>query len=327
MQFKKSYSFVVGLALLVFFSILSIPIHSDQVASQVKVRSVKIIVLSTMLADAGFGEWGFAALVEADGNRFLFDTGAHPDTVLKNAKELGVDLAGVKEVVLSHHHDDHTSGLLTLRSELSKQKPESISVVHVGEGIFLSRPDKEGKEINTLIKAKGEFENTGGKFVLHSKPSELAPGVWLTGLVPRKHPEKNYPTRKVKTADGIIPDVVPEDLSMVVQTEKGLVVITGCGHSGIVNLMDFSREFFKSDIYAAIGGFHLFGLEDSKLDWTASKLKEFGVQNLVGAHCTGIEAVYRLRQQIPLSRASCVVGAVGSSFTLDKGIDPLTIAK
>ena len=312
---------------LISILIFNLPIHSDEAVAEAKVNSLKITILSTMLADAGFGEWGFAALVEADGNRILFDTGAHPDTVLKNVRELGIDLAGIKDVVLSHHHDDHTNGLLTLRRELSKLKPESMSVVHVGDGIFLSRPDKDGKETNILVNAKSEFENTGGRFVIHSKPAELVPGVWLTGLVPRKYPEKNYPDRKVKTKDGIIADTVPEDLSMVIRTAKGLVVLTGCGHSGVVNLLDYSHELFKSDVYAAIGGFHLFGLDDSQLDWTAAKLKEFGVQNFVGAHCTGIEAVYHIRNQMQLSRANCVVGAVGASFSLDKGIDPLNLAK
>jgi 7,8-dihydropterin-6-yl-methyl-4-(beta-D-ribofuranosyl)aminobenzene 5'-phosphate synthase len=200
--------------------------------------------------------------------------------------------------------------------------------VHVGEGIFLSRPGKDGTETNPMIENKTKFENMGGKFVVHTKPAEIMPGIWLTGVVQRKYTEKNYPlNRNVQTKDGIIPDVVPEDMSMVIQTAKGLVVLTGCGHSGIVNLLDYSHELLKSDIYAAIGGFHLLALDDTQLDWTAAKLKEFGVQNFVGAHCTGIEAVYHIRKQIPLSRANCVVGSVGSSFDLDKGIDPLRLAK
>src|SRR6266850_6859676 len=81
-----------------------------------RVRTLRIQVLSTMLADdEGIGEWGFAALVEADGHQFLFDTGARPDTVLTNARALGVDLSGVQDVILSHNHGDHTGGLVTLR--------------------------------------------------------------------------------------------------------------------------------------------------------------------------------------------------------------------
>ena len=88
----------------------------------VRIRSLQVTVLSTMLADTqGIGEWGFAAVVEADGHRLLFDTGARPETVLENARELGIDLADIVEVVLSHHHGDHTGGLLTLRRELAKK--------------------------------------------------------------------------------------------------------------------------------------------------------------------------------------------------------------
>ncbi|MFL5515142.1 MAG: MBL fold metallo-hydrolase [Gemmatimonadales bacterium] len=79
-----------------------------------KVVSLKITVLSTMLADRGMGEWGFSVLVEADGHRILFDTGMHPQTVLDNARDLGIDLSNVTDVVLSHHHGDHTGGLVDL---------------------------------------------------------------------------------------------------------------------------------------------------------------------------------------------------------------------
>src|SRR6476620_1524297 len=88
-----------------------------------RVQSLKITILSTMLADAGVGEWGFSALVEVDGHQFLFDTGARPRTVLENARELNIDLSRVSEVIVSHNHGDHTGGLLTLRQELMKQNP------------------------------------------------------------------------------------------------------------------------------------------------------------------------------------------------------------
>ena len=86
---------------------------------------------------AGLGEWGFSALVEADGHRILLDTGAHPETVLQNARELKVDLSDVQEVVLTHNHGDHVAGLLTLRREMMKKNPAAMSVVHVGKGTLL----------------------------------------------------------------------------------------------------------------------------------------------------------------------------------------------
>jgi 7,8-dihydropterin-6-yl-methyl-4-(beta-D-ribofuranosyl)aminobenzene 5'-phosphate synthase len=123
----------------------SLPLH--------QVRSLRVTVLSTMLSDFhGVGEWGFAALVEVDGHRLLFDTGARPETVLDNARELGIDLSSVTDLVLSHHHWDHTGGLIPLREALSKQNPAALSRAHVGEGIFLSRPSPEnGRETNQMI--------------------------------------------------------------------------------------------------------------------------------------------------------------------------------
>src|SRR5580658_3898439 len=123
-----------------------------------QVQSLKITVLSTMLADGKeLGEWGFSALVEADGHRILFDTGAHPDVVLKNAQSLGVDLTAVPEVVLSHNHWDHVGGLLTLRQSVLVKSPGALSRVHVGAGIFLPRTTfNPGIEDNPALLLKPE---------------------------------------------------------------------------------------------------------------------------------------------------------------------------
>jgi 7,8-dihydropterin-6-yl-methyl-4-(beta-D-ribofuranosyl)aminobenzene 5'-phosphate synthase len=121
---------------------------------------------------------------------------------------------------------------------------------------------------------------------------------------------------------------VPEDTSLVVDTAEGLVLLSGCGHSGIINAMEYARKMVRAaPIYAAIGGFHLFGASDETLAWTAGKLKEFGIRYLIGAHCTGIEAVYRLRDLAGLTRQTAVVGAVGATYTHGKGIDPTPLAR
>ena len=86
-----------------------------------QVKQLKVTILSTMLADDGIGEWGFAALLEADGRKLLVDTGARPDTVLSNLRDLKLDLSQVRDVVITHFHDDHVGGLMTLRTELKKQ--------------------------------------------------------------------------------------------------------------------------------------------------------------------------------------------------------------
>jgi 7,8-dihydropterin-6-yl-methyl-4-(beta-D-ribofuranosyl)aminobenzene 5'-phosphate synthase len=300
-------------------------------ASSRTARKVQIVILSTMLADAGIGEWGFAALVEVDGKRFLFDTGRYPDTVLTNARELSLDLSDVETVILSHNHGDHTGGLLNLRSELGQTSPKAMSKAHVGRGIFSSRRSGRGKdrEANPMIGVKTSYEASGGSFVEHDGPVELAPGVWLTGPVPRKHPERNWSgSGKIVTGDRLVEDTLPEDQSLVIDTEKGLVVVSGCGHAGIINTLDYAREKIRAaPVYAAIGGFHLFSADDRTIRWTAGELKRMRLANFVGAHCTGIEAVFRLRAEVGLARDTCVVGAVGASFDLEHGIDPRKLAR
>jgi 7,8-dihydropterin-6-yl-methyl-4-(beta-D-ribofuranosyl)aminobenzene 5'-phosphate synthase len=300
-------------------------------ASADTAKAVKVTVLSTMVAgdlNKGIGEWGFAAVLDVDGRKLLMDTGQRAETVWRNAAELGIDLSEVTEVVITHNHGDHTAGLVTLRREMAKKNPQALSRVHVAKGIFDRRPGPGGAEGNGLLPFKAVYEASGGQFVEHAGPTQIAPGVWLTGPVPRQYPERNWSgTGRVQTEAGLVEDTVPEDASLVIDTADGLVVISGCGHAGVVNTMTYARKVVReAPVVAAIGGFHLFNASDETLAWTGTKLKEFGVRYLLGAHCTGLEAVYRLRNTLGLTRKTAVVGAVGSSFTLGVGIVPLALA-
>lgn len=300
-------------------------------ASESKPRAVKVTVLSTMLADMdGIGEWGFAAVVDVDGYRLLFDTGAREETVLRNAAELKVDLTDVTDVVLSHNHGDHTGGLLTLRRALGSRNPSALSRVHVAPGILLprryeGRGDAEGNPTLAVHKA---YEATGAKVFEHAKAEKLASGVWLTGPVRRRHPEHNWPKgARIATPDGAVEDTIPEDMSLVVDLGDGLVVVTGCGHAGIGNILAQVREMVPGvPVRAVVGRLHLLDHDEKALSWTAERMREAGVGHLLGAHCTGIEAVYRLRALLGLDRRTVVVGAVGSSYSSAAGVDPRWLA-
>ena len=317
-------------AIVTLFAGLSAPVHSQP--STTPVKALKITVLSTMLAGnpgEGVGEWGFAALLEADGQRWLIDTGARAETVLRNAAELSVDLSTVTDLVITHNHADHTGGLIALRRELSKKNPAALSRAHVAAGIFFSRAGSDGREANGLLPIKAQYEALGGRFIVHSSAMRLAPGVWLTGPVPRVHPERNWSgSLRVQTPAGPVEDTVPEDASVVVDTPNGLVVISGCGHAGMINTIEYARKVVReTTIHAAVGGFHLLAATDEQLAGTAAKLREYGLGYLLGAHCTGLEAVYRIRQTAGLDRQTAVVGAVGSTFTLGAGLDARALAR
>jgi 7,8-dihydropterin-6-yl-methyl-4-(beta-D-ribofuranosyl)aminobenzene 5'-phosphate synthase len=310
------------------FLCLAMIILAPHAALATQVKALKVTVLSTMLTSGDeIAEWGYAALVEVDGRRILFDTGARPDTVLTNAKLMGIDLSTVEEVVISHNHGDHTGGLMTLRRELMKTNPKALAQVHVAEGFFL--PQVGDGPRNGLNHDKAAFEATGGRFIVHQGPYELAPGVWLTGPVPRHTQEHNYPpSLRVQTSSGTVADTVPEDQAMVFETADGPVILTGCGHAGIVNIVaDANALTHTRTVLAVIGGLHIFAASDATLAWTGAQLKAVGLRYLLAGHCTGLEATWRLRQITGLDRRTAAYGAVGSTFVLGRGIDPGVLAR
>jgi 7,8-dihydropterin-6-yl-methyl-4-(beta-D-ribofuranosyl)aminobenzene 5'-phosphate synthase len=295
------------------------------------VQALKITVLVTNVAGdprEGEGERGYSALVEVDGHKYLYDTGASPDLVLRNAGQLHIDLTGVEEVVLSHNHWDHVGGLLALRRELSKTNPHAISRVHVASGIFRPRLSEDGEDHNGLKDIRTQYLATGGSFIVHDSPAELLPGVWFTGPVPRPNNERNWnPGLSLRTAAGQLEDNVPEDAALVFATADGPVILSGCGHAGIVNISEYARRLSgPQPVLAIVGGLHLFNASDATLTWTGEELRSYRVRNLLAGHCTGIEATYRLRQALGLERTTAVVSVVGSTFTLGRGVDARLLA-
>tara|TARA_B100000989_G_scaffold239354_1_gene186248 strand:+ start:69 stop:992 length:924 start_codon:yes stop_codon:yes gene_type:complete len=297
--------------------ILFIPLVSSGQNS--KIKDFKITILSTMLSDTHIGEWGFSAMIEADGQKILFDTGSREKTVLQNAKELKINLDSIDNVFLSHNHKDHTGGLINLKLN----HPTSFSNAHIGEGIFYSRPNSTGND-HYILNNKNTLDELGINFRTHRNPSQVMPGLWTTGQIPRKYDEKNWSELgKIVDSNGnIVEDTIPEDQSLFFDTDNGIVLISGCGHAGLINTLDYVKKIIPNrPIYKIIGGFHLLNLNEKKLEWTAKKMEEFGVKFFVGAHCTGLNSTYSIRNFMNLSSKNALVGSVGTYIT-NQGIFP-----
>jgi 7,8-dihydropterin-6-yl-methyl-4-(beta-D-ribofuranosyl)aminobenzene 5'-phosphate synthase len=132
-----------------------------------------------------------------------------------------------------------------------------------------------------------------------------------------------------KDASGqTVDDIVPEDMSLIIQTEQGLVLLSGCGHSGLINTITHARNNLQQQpMLAAIGGFHLLENTDEQIRWTADQLKQTGLRYFMGAHCTGIEPVYQIREWVGLKRGESIVGSVGATFELIKGFTTGALTK
>ena len=149
--------------------------------------------------------------------------------------------------------------------------------------------------------------------------------------MPRTHDERNCPDDVfVRKAGGLVVDPVAEDASLVIATADGTIILTGCGHAGIMNIADAAQAIDgDARLLAVVGGLHLFAKPDAVLAATAARLN--GLRYLLAAHCTGIEATWRLRGLLGLDRHSAVVAAVGSRFVwggtgAGAGIEPGRIA-
>ncbi len=312
--------------------VLSSALSNADAHSPVTAESVTVTILSSNLADgATIGEWGFSAFVQVDGKCILFDAGNYPDTVLHNAAVLDVDLSCVTDVVLSHFHADHTTGLLPLLADLRVKNSGAMRRIHVAQGFFLPRRLKitGDSERNKMIEMRIALEEQGVEIIEHAGPKEILPGVWVTGPVTRTHDEKNYNQAMRVNIDGAwVEDYVPESQGLTIVTPQGPIVLLGCGHSGAVNLLEQVQQTIQDhSIHALMGGMHLFAANDQTLGWTADHLRKIGVQHLMAGHCTGIEPLLRLRSGLNLTRKTAVVGAVGSRFVLGEGIYPTAIAQ
>jgi 7,8-dihydropterin-6-yl-methyl-4-(beta-D-ribofuranosyl)aminobenzene 5'-phosphate synthase len=305
--------------------------QADSAAGHVA-EAVQVTILSSNLASgATVGEWGLSALIEVDGACVLFDAGRYPDTVIRNAAALDIDLSCVTDVVLSHFHFDHTTGLLPLLRDLRARNPDAVRRVHVAKGFFLSRRmprTSADAEVNQMIALRETLEAAGVEFLVHAVPTEIVPAVWVSGPVPRQFPEKNYPSTIEVSLNGTwTEDYVPESQALTIQTARGHIVLLGCGHSGVVNALTHIKQTIQDrPIHALMGGLHLYAADDETLGWTADRLREIGIEHLMAGHCTGIEPLVRLRTGLNLNRRTAVVGAVGSRFVYGEGIKPTVIA-
>jgi len=292
-------------------------------ALNLRASDYEITVLATNTANfGGIGEWSFSALLESDNEKILFDTGFNENTVLHNANLLGKDLSQVEKVILSHFHGDHTGGLIKLRKTFMEINPKAFSTVYVAEGFFEQRFDEHGElrgfigGFNKVSDFKEKAENLGINFIVIDEAYELAPNLVLSGPVERIFERVVVsPGFYLKENGVLVDDLLKDDQSLGIKTDKGWYMMSGCGHAGMMNTAHKFQQIENKDVFGAIGGFHLFRSSEEDISKTAKSLKKFGLKQLVGGHCTGIHAARTIADIASISKENLSHGAIGTIVT------------
>lgn len=258
----------------------------------------KITVLceNTVYGLGFVGEHGFAALVEIPGHTILFDTGQGLG-LIQNSLRLKKDLKDVSRVVLSHGHSDHVGGLLAF---LGVKGPCPVTAhPEVFRERFRLLPSGAGEKkplSNGMPWPQSYLTTRGARFDWQRDFTQIAPNVFITGEVPRKTAfEQGSPRLVVSRNGGFVQDPFLDDFSMVLKTSRGLVVVLGCAHAGVVNILDHATaKTGEKRVYAVLGGTHLGLSPQSQLNPSIEALKEFNIELLAVSHCTGQAPMARL---------------------------------
>ncbi len=247
----------------------------------------------------------------SEGHEVLLDAGHTNVAVPHNLPLLEIEPRGVDEVVISHGHRDHTGSVVEFLRERGGRTPV---VVHPDAFLERWRVLADGGREGPWQEDAQAWEQAGAEMVYVEGPRQLANGCLVTGAIPRRTGFERVSDRLFYSDGGkLVPDGIKDDQAIVVNVKgKGLVVITGCAHSGIVNTVLYAQEVSGvENVHAVVGGFHLCDANEETMQRSIEALKSVRPRLIMPAHCSGLEAARRFAAQMPEEFAS---GAVGTTL-------------
>jgi 7,8-dihydropterin-6-yl-methyl-4-(beta-D-ribofuranosyl)aminobenzene 5'-phosphate synthase len=259
---------------------------------------IKLTTLSENTADRVglLAEWGLSMLIEADKYKVLLDTGLGISAAY-NAAIMGIDLSAVDRIVLSHGHRDHTGGFQHVLNAMRK-RIEVVAHPDIWAAKY-SRTFSKKAQYAGIPFAREALESWGASFKLTEKPVWITDNIVTTGEI-AMHTGYEKVDRELLVKEGgeLRTDPLRDDLALVIKTQRGLVVVLGCGHRGMINTLHHAQKITGVEqIHMVVGGTHLLHASREQMRLTIAELKRLGVQNIGVSHCTGLPAAAVLFQE------------------------------
>lgn len=277
---------------------------------------MRVLILNENTAGRrGFlAEHGLSLLIEQEEKRWLFDTG-QTDVFMKNAALLKDSLTKLQGIVLSHGHFDHCGGLEYLVREYQKTGKE-LPPVYVREDAFLDKTAiNSDRRTYRIIGIPWKRELIEGVVCLTEQFQEIASGVWVLGNISYTPGlEKKAEQFFINNGREKVPDYMNDEQMLVFESEKGLCLFAGCCHPGILNCLEYvSQAFPGRKIHSILAGMHLTGASSERIIKTVEELgkREFNI--LIPVHCTGIEAIGRMKAELG---TRCCLAETGMTLEL-----------
>lgn len=277
-------------------------------------KNIITILCDNSISKPGFiGEHGFSVLIEREDKKYLFDTGPGMSLPL-NLKTLGKDLQGVEKIFISHGHYDHTGGLRWALKQIGKVEVVAHQAIFARHMSIHLEGKKETKKHIGCPYTKEELESLGAVFSFSDHTKEVTPGVWFITGIDRKPAQLPLDTHLlIQREDEFIIDPIEDDSSLLLETDGPPLLLLGCSHAGVLNILDHIREEMGiNKLSAILGGTHLmfFGLKE--IPGVIEKFEEFFIDFIGVSHCTGIQASIELAKHFG---DRFMVASAGTVFT------------
>lgn len=252
-------------------------------------------------------EHGWSVFVETDQGSYLFDTGQGAG-LINNALYFKKDLSQVKGIILSHHHSDHTGGLMDALAHTGPTK------IYAHSDLFKESFSLKGGKIRYIGIPfnKVALEAKGAQWSFNTGFTEIAPNLFLTGEVPRTNDyEVGDPDQVISVNGQYVKDPLKDDQSLIIKTPKGLFIILGCSHAGLINILNYAVKMTgESRIHTVIGGTHLGPVSEEQREKSFEALRAFDIGRIGVSHCTGLPTSARLAREYGERYLFCNVGTV-----------------